>query len=249
MNTRSNLPWRVLLAAALAAAGGVQGQPGEVSPGAMSRQASTNGLELTRAFEVGLDVEVGIHAAGLGVTNAPIRKRLTARLGEAGFELAASKPEGRLKLAVETDSAGEHIVLRLQFIRPVSFQTESVVYAHEAVVWSRDFTGRYNNQSAAIPLIAEQLVDQFIEAHARANRDASLAGHITATDPKFQFVVLDIGSEAGLKEEKELLVRRKGQTVGALRVMRVEKDYAVANVINGTKAERLYEGDQVIPFR
>jgi hypothetical protein len=74
---------------------------------------------------------------------------------------------------------------------------------------------------------------------------AGLTGKVLVYDPKWQFVVLDVGAEAGMLERGELLVSRDGKLVGKVRVSRVEKDRAIGNVVAGWGAE-VTEGDVVI---
>jgi myosin heavy subunit len=76
---------------------------------------------------------------------------------------------------------------------------------------------------------------------------AALRGKILVTDPKWNFVVLDIGKEQGVLEFGEMLVNRNGRLVGKIVVRTVEKDRSVANVVAGWEIGEVLEGDQVIP--
>ena len=74
-----------------------------------------------------------------------------------------------------------------------------------------------------------------------------LKGTVMIADPKWEFVVLNIGEEDGLLEQGELLVNRNGRLVAKVRVQSVQKDRAIANMINGWKLGDVAEGDLVIP--
>jgi seryl-tRNA synthetase len=76
---------------------------------------------------------------------------------------------------------------------------------------------------------------------------ASLKGKVIQSDPKWDFVVLDIGESQGILEKSELLVNRNGQLVAKVIVRSVQKDRCVANVVPGWKIGEVAEGDQVIP--
>jgi cell shape-determining protein MreC len=76
---------------------------------------------------------------------------------------------------------------------------------------------------------------------------ANLSGNIIASDPKWEFVVVDVGENQGVKEDGELLVSRGGKLVAKLKIMTVQKDRSVANVVPGWKIGEVMEGDQVIP--
>jgi len=73
-----------------------------------------------------------------------------------------------------------------------------------------------------------------------------LKGHVVATDPKWDFVILDIGGEQGVLPGGELLVSRDGKLVAKVRVVRVEKDQSVANVLPEWKQAEVKPGDLVI---
>jgi len=75
---------------------------------------------------------------------------------------------------------------------------------------------------------------------------ASLNGKVLVTDPKWEFVVLDVGQDQGVLTYGELLVNRNGKLVAKLRVLSVQKDRAIANVIPGWKLGEVMEGDRVI---
>ncbi len=76
---------------------------------------------------------------------------------------------------------------------------------------------------------------------------ASCKGKILVTDPKWNFVVLDVGEDKGMKEYGEMLVNRNGKLVGKVIVRTVQKDRSIANVIPGWELGEVMEGDQVIP--
>jgi F0F1-type ATP synthase membrane subunit b/b' len=76
---------------------------------------------------------------------------------------------------------------------------------------------------------------------------ASLKGSIVVSDPKWDFVILNVGQDQGVLPRGELLVNRDGKLVAKVRVTSVQKNRSVANVIPGWKLGEVLEGDQVIP--
>ncbi len=74
-----------------------------------------------------------------------------------------------------------------------------------------------------------------------------LRGKVVVTDPKWNFVVLDVGQEQGVLEQGELLVNRNGKLVAKVKVRSVQKDRCIANVLPGWQLGEVMEGDQVIP--
>jgi myosin heavy subunit len=76
---------------------------------------------------------------------------------------------------------------------------------------------------------------------------ANLRGKVVAVDPKWEFVVLNIGGEQGVKEDGELLVSRDGKLVAKVIVRSVQKDRSIANVVPGWQLGDIIEGDVVTP--
>jgi hypothetical protein len=76
---------------------------------------------------------------------------------------------------------------------------------------------------------------------------ASLTGKVLVTDPKWNFVVLNIGLDQGVKEYGELLVNRNGKLVAKVIIRSAQKDRCIANVMPGWQLGEVMEGDQVTP--
>lgn len=70
-------------------------------------------------------------------------------------------------------------------------------------------------------------------------------GKILVVDPKWDFVVLDIGANAELKLNGVLVVSRAGKFIGKVKVTAIHPDRSIANVMPGSKLQELLEGDQV----
>ncbi|MGA2028973.1 MAG: hypothetical protein ABSG87_02755 [Verrucomicrobiota bacterium] len=76
---------------------------------------------------------------------------------------------------------------------------------------------------------------------------ADLKGKIIAVDPKWEFVILDIGEDQGVLENGELLVNRDGKLVAKVVVRSVQKDRCIANIVPGWQLGEVFEGDEVTP--
>jgi hypothetical protein len=76
---------------------------------------------------------------------------------------------------------------------------------------------------------------------------ASLKGKVLTADPKWNFVVLNVGEDQGVLERGELLVNRDGRLVAKVVVRTVQKDRCIANVLPGWELGEVMEGDLVIP--
>lgn len=74
-----------------------------------------------------------------------------------------------------------------------------------------------------------------------------LKGKVVEVDPKWDFVVLNIGYDQEAIQDGELLVSREGKLVAKVVIRRVEKDRCIANIVPGWKLGELIEGDEVSP--
>jgi hypothetical protein len=80
-----------------------------------------------------------------------------------------------------------------------------------------------------------------------------LKGKVIAVDPKWDFVVINVGSEHKFGDDKrlvergELLVSRHGRLVAKLRVTSVTATNAIANVLPEWKQADVMEEDEVLP--
>jgi hypothetical protein len=73
-----------------------------------------------------------------------------------------------------------------------------------------------------------------------------LKGKVIVADPRYQFVVLNIGANQGVLEDGKLLVNRNGKLIGKVKVKSVKSDSSIANVMPGWNLGDVKEGDQVL---
>jgi len=71
-------------------------------------------------------------------------------------------------------------------------------------------------------------------------------GTVVAVDPKYDFVVLNIGGNQGVIENAKMLVNRDGKLIGKVRITAVEPNRSIANILPEWKQDEIMEGDQVI---
>jgi hypothetical protein len=74
-----------------------------------------------------------------------------------------------------------------------------------------------------------------------------LKGKILVVDPKWDFVVVDVGESDQAVPGAELLVSRDGRLVAKVVLRTVEKNRSIANVVPGWKLGEPIEGDEVTP--
>ena len=81
------------------------------------------------------------------------------------------------------------------------------------------------------------------EEPSREVREPNVTSKVIAVDPKFDFVVLDVGQDKGMKLDGDMLVSRDGRLVAKVRIFSVQLNRCVANVIPGSKLSDIIEGD------
>ena len=88
---------------------------------------------------------------------------------------------------------------------------------------------------------------KFIDPDTDIKLRADLKGKIIVVDPKWDFVVLNIGETQGAIQDGELLVSREGKLVAKVVIRNIQKDRCIANIVPGWKLGELIEGDDVTP--
>ena len=71
-------------------------------------------------------------------------------------------------------------------------------------------------------------------------------GKVLVADPKYDFVVLDVGQVQGAREAGQLLVHRDGKMIAKVKIKSLQQNRCIANVMPGWKISDVMEGDQVL---
>jgi len=89
-------------------------------------------------------------------------------------------------------------------------------------------------------------IDYYFGTNGIPELPVGLTGKIVAVDPKFQFVVLDIGGNQGVVARGQMLVNRNGKLMGKVSIATVDASNCVANIMPEWQQGELLEGDVVI---
>jgi hypothetical protein len=73
-----------------------------------------------------------------------------------------------------------------------------------------------------------------------------LKAKVVVVDPKWDFIVIDVGQDQGALEDGQMLVSRNGKLVAKVRIRSVDRDRSIANVVPGWKLSDIMEGDLVV---
>jgi hypothetical protein len=117
----------------------------------------------------------------------------------------------------------------------IDAQKQIVGITGERDLWNRRYLTIYTKYYALVT------PDYFVSL------PADLKGNVVVVDPKWDFVVLDIGFDKGVLENGEMLVSRDGKLVAKVIVRSVQKDRCIANIVPGWKLGEVIEGDVVTP--
>jgi hypothetical protein len=73
-----------------------------------------------------------------------------------------------------------------------------------------------------------------------------LKGKILVVDPKWDFVVLNVGENQGVVKGGVLMVHRDSKLIGKVKISNVMPDRCIANIMTGWKLDEIREGDLVM---
>lgn len=170
------------------------------------------------------------------VADANTQSQRAAQLSEELNKTRSERDDAQAELAawaalgIPVNQVKEIIALAKRVQEEVGVQKEEIAALVRA-------NGRLTNQLAR--LLGGQ--------EYKVTLPANLRGTILVADPKWDFVILDVGEDQGVLEYGELLVSRNGKLVAKVVVRAVQKGRCIANVMPGWKLGDVIEGDQAIP--
>lgn len=154
-------------------------------------------------------------------------------------ELTARR--GELNIAQQKLNQWEALGLTMDQVRNQKTQYDEVVKERNAFVAENRILLRNNKQ------LSTELARYTGSEEPHVPLPPGLKGKVLAVDPRYDFVVLDIGGNQGVLEHGQLLVNRDGKLVGKVRVTKVEPNRSIANIIDDWKqpGTEVMEGDLV----
>jgi len=196
------------------------------------------------------------------------KERDTAKkdLAQSQQELADAKTERDKAVATATAQVkkAEDLANKLKQTADERDKAQTELAAYKATGVSAEMVGKLNtllkNANDALDIAKEE---QAVLLRTKARLEARLAiyegtnkpitlradlhGKILIVDPKWDFVVLNIGQDQGVVDNGELLVSREGKLVAKVIVRSIEKNRSIANIVPGWKLGEVIEGDEVTP--
>ncbi len=157
----------------------------------------------------------------IGAKKQAMQEEITRILGTSGT------PE---ELAAKTEALKKENDAKVEETDQVSKEAE---IAKKAAADSQSLVTRLKQQQAT---------------RAKAINLASRTGTISAVNPDFGFVIVNLGQNQGVTSESRLLVKRGSQLIGKLNIVQIGGNTTVADIITKsiTPGFAIQPGDQVI---
>jgi len=95
--------------------------------------------------------------------------------------------------------------------------------------------------------LEQKLRASAVDEGAEIRLPAELKGKVLLSDPKWHFVILDLGSDQDVVKNAELLLSRDRNLVAKVRISSVQREQCIANLLPGWELSEISEGDLAIP--
>jgi len=157
------------------------------------------------------------------------------------LQTALTKTQGDLKSSQDKLAAWEVLGIPLAQARDILTSLKRVTEEKDAL----------EAEKAIIYAKAKKLqaqLDDIVGKNHDPELPDDLSGKVVVVDPKFDFVVLNVGQKQGVLPKGKLLVHRNGKLVAKLVVTdTITDNQCVANVMPNYQQSDIMEGDQVFP--
>lgn len=167
----------------------------------------------------------------------------TAKLSDVESKLVATaKDLDENKVARETAqrklARWEALSIQPDQIAALKTNAQMLLGERNALAEEKKVMGRQ------IARLSEEL--NTLRGPAREVEMPDVRGLVTSVNENYRFVVLNVGSEDGLKKNGKMIVTRGDSLLGKLQLVRVEARTSVANLISDTEKGSVKEGDHVM---
>lgn len=125
-------------------------------------------------------------------------------------------------------------------------ELNAILVENKKLIVDRDKVVAENRDLSRTLAFVKNRLSTYEGGRSRVVLPPTLQGKVTAVDPKYDFVVLNIGTDDGVLDRGEMLVNRSGKLVGKLRIISVSPKRSIANIIPDWKQAEVMEGDVVI---
>ena len=144
--------------------------------------------------------------------------------------------EAEIKSIIGRDGTPEEVLAKVEALKG---STDALSAELETLKKDLEVAKKAANESDST---SERLKAQQT-ARLKAIKLSGRASTVTAVNPEFSFVVVNIGRNDGLTMDARLLVKRGGQLIGKLNIVSIEKGQTVADI----DLKSLRPGEQIVP--
>jgi myosin heavy subunit len=116
----------------------------------------------------------------------------------------------------------------------------------KAVTEERDAIAAEKKVLIKANFVLQEKINSILNPDYEVKLPEGLKGKVLVSDPRYDFVVLDIGQNQGVLEAGRLLVNHNGKLVAKVQIKSVQADRSIANVMPGWQISDIMEGDQVL---
>jgi len=125
-------------------------------------------------------------------------------------------------------------------------QIQAMIGENKKLTTERDAIAGENKVLAGDNRQLRSKLEYFEGKKTHVDLPIGLKGKVLAVDPKYEFVVLDVGKDQGALERGEMLINRSGRLVAKVRILSVQPNRSIANVLPEWKQAEIMEGDAAI---
>jgi hypothetical protein len=159
----------------------------------------------------------------------------------ASLQQNIDKLKADLKVAMDDLAAWTNLGLRVEQVRAVITERNNLQGQVEA--WTAEnklLVGKVKKLEEQIAVLTNTQEDPPVPSQVR--------GKVLVVDPKWDFIVLDVGKKQDVPERGVLLVSRNGELIAKVRVTSTQDQRSIANIMPGWKLKDVMEGDIVLPY-
>lgn len=148
---------------------------------------------------------------------------------------------GKLNVAQQKLAAWDALDIEVYEVTALIESEKKYREATEALTLETEVLTKVNNRLQA-------KLDRILGVVAHTPLPAGLQGTVVAVDPKWDFVVLDIGVEHQVETTGLMMVVRDSKLISKVEIKDVHARRSIANILPGWKIADVEEGDVVIPY-
>ncbi len=161
-------------------------------------------------------------------------------------ERRANELESRLTKTTQERNESQAELARWKAFNMSVEQIRAMIAENKKLVQERDAVGEENKVLARKVIVLQNRIKIYEGENVKVELPVGLKGKVVAVDPKYEFIVLNIGEKDQVLERGEMLVSRSGKLVAKVRILTVQPNRSIANVLPDWKQAEILEGDDVI---